>query len=197
MEQPQDTADAPPMLQFDSQAEWEAWLAENHATSEGVWLRFLKKKPGVKSLTYAEAIDVALCYGWIDSQSKGIDEQSWRQRFTPRKAKSKWSKVNREKVARLIAEGRMQSAGLAAIEAAKADGRWDAAYDSPANATVPPDLQAELDRNTAASAFFATLDSRNRYAILHRIQTAKQPATRAKRIRQYVEMLERQEKIYA
>ncbi len=196
MEIPRDAAGEALTVQFDRSEEWEAWLAEHHATSDGVWLRLAKKKPGVKSLTYEEAIVGALCYGWIDSQSKGLDEQSWLQRFTPRRAKSKWSKVNRERVARLIAAGRMQPAGLAAIAAAQADGRWDAAFDSPKNATVPPDLQAALDANAAASAFFATLDGRNRYAILHRIETVKQATTRAKRIHQYVEMLARQEKIY-
>lgn len=196
MEIPRDAAGEALTVQFDRVEEWEAWLAEHHATSTGVWLRLAKKKPGVQSLTLAEAQDVALCYGWVDSQAKGYDEESWALRFTPRRAKSKWSKVNRERVARLIAAGRMQPAGLAAITAAQADGRWDAAYDSPKNATVPPDLQAALDASPAASAFFATLDSRNRYAILHRIATVKQAATRAKRIRQYVEMLARQEKIH-
>ena len=185
-----------PVVQFDRPEDWDAWLSANAATSPGVWLRLIKKAFDSQALTYTEALDVALCHGWIDAQKKSYDEQSWVQRFTPRTARSKWSKINRDRVTRLIADGRMQPSGLREIEAAQADGRWDAAYDSPKNMTVPDDLQAELDSNQVAQAFFATLDSRNRYAILYRIQTAKKPETRAKRIRQFVAMLENHEQVY-
>lgn len=184
------------ILSFTNQQEWADWLAEHHASAAGVWVKLARKGSGLPSVSRDEALDLALCYGWIDSQGKSYDEQYWLQKFTPRTAKSKWSKINRVKVEQLIAEGRMQPAGFAAIEAAKAEGRWDAAYDSPRTATVPPDLQEALDQNPAAAAFFATLNSANRYAILHRIQTAKKAETRAKRIQQFVEMLERNEKIY-
>jgi uncharacterized protein YdeI (YjbR/CyaY-like superfamily) len=176
--------------------DWATWLDENHASSPGIWLRLAKKASGIQSITYAEALDVALCYGWIDGQKKSYDESSWLQKFTPRGAKSIWSKVNREKALSLIESGRMRPAGLAAIESARRDGRWDAAYDSQSVAGVPDDLQAELDRNPAAKAFFATLNSRNRYAILFRIQTAKKAETRAKRIQEFVGMLERHEMLY-
>lgn len=185
-----------PVLCFANQEAWADWLAEHHASAAGVWVKLARKGSGLPSVSRDEALDLALCYGWIDSQGKSYDEQYWLQKFTPRTAKSKWSKINRVKVEQLIAEGRMQPAGFAAIEAAKAEGRWDAAYDSPRTATVPPDLQEALDQNPAAAAFFATLNSANRYAILHRIQTAKKAETRAKRIQQFVEMLERNEKIY-
>ena len=185
-----------PVVQFDRPEDWDAWLSANAATSPGVWLRLIKKAFDSQALTYTEALDVALCHGWIDAQKKSYDEQSWVQRFTPRTTRSKWSKINRDRVTRLIADGRMQPSGLREVEAAQADGRWDAAYDSPKNMTVPDDLQAELDSNQVAQAFFATLDSRNRYAILYRIQTAKKPETRAKRIRQFVAMLENHEQVY-
>ncbi len=185
-----------PVVQFDRPEDWDVWLCANSATSPGVWLRLIKKAFDSQALTYTEALDVALCHGWIDAQKKSYDEQSWVQRFTPRTTRSKWSKINRDRVTRLIADGRMQPSGLREVEAAQADGRWDAAYDSPKNMTVPDDLQAELDSNQVAQAFFATLDSRNRYAILYRIQTAKKPETRAKRIRQFVAMLENHEQVY-
>jgi uncharacterized protein YdeI (YjbR/CyaY-like superfamily) len=147
-------------------------------------------------VSYAEALDIALCYGWIDGQKKSYDESSWLQKWTPRGLKSIWSKVNREKIQQLTERGRMQPAGIAAVEAAKQDGRWDAAYDSPSQATVPDDFQAALDRHPQASAFFATLNSQNRYGILWRIQTAKKRETRAKRIQQFIELLERHETLY-
>lgn len=147
-------------------------------------------------MTYAEALDVALCNGWIDSQKKGYDDASWLQKFTPRGAKSIWSKVNREKALALIESGRMKPAGLAAVESAQRDGRWDAAYDSSSTATVPDDLQAALDGNSRAKAFFATLNSANRYAVLFRVQTARKAETRARRIEQLVGMLERHETIH-
>ncbi len=186
-----------PILLFASPQEWEAWLLEHHTASSGVWLRHAKKASGLQSVSYAEALDVALCYGWIDGQKKSYDESSWLQKWTPRGAKSIWSKVNREKIQQLINQDRIQPAGIAAVEAAKRDGRWDAAYDSPSQATVPDDFQAALDSNPTANAFFATLNKQNRYAILWRIQTAKKAETRAKRIQQFIEMLEQHETLYA
>jgi uncharacterized protein YdeI (YjbR/CyaY-like superfamily) len=185
-----------PTLAFADQAAWEAWLDQNHAQSGGIWLKLAKRASGEASITYAEALEIALCYGWIDGQKKGLDDAAWLQKFTPRRPKSIWSKVNREKAEQLIASGHMRPAGLAAVEQARADGRWEAAYDSSSNATTPEDLQAALDANERARAFFATLDSRNRYAILFRVQTARKPETRARRIQQFVEMLERGEKLY-
>lgn len=182
---------------FSRQQEWHEWLEKHHATSDGVWLRLAKKGSSLQSLSYAEALESALCYGWIDAQKKAESDQAWLQRFTPRRAKSIWSKVNREKATALIAAGRMQPAGLAQVERAKRDGRWESAYDSPATAEVPDDLQAALRLNKAAAAFFHTLDKANRYAILWRIQTAKKAETRARRIRQFVEMLAHHEKIHS
>jgi uncharacterized protein YdeI (YjbR/CyaY-like superfamily) len=184
-----------PML-FESQAAWAAWLAAQCANSTGVWLRLAKQASGKRSVSYAEALDVALCYGWIDGQKKGDGEQHWLQRFTPRSAKSLWSKINREKALNLIQEGRMEAAGFAEIERAKSDGRWKAAYDSSSTAAVPSDLQAALDANKRAKAFFAKLDARNRYAVLFRLQTAKKPETRTKRLQQFIEMLSRHEKLH-
>jgi len=178
-----------PIIPFASREAWEAWLEEQHAVSQGVWLKIAKKGSGIESVTFAEALDVALCYGWIDSQADKFDGDFWLQRFTPRKPRSKWSQVNREKVARLIEAGRMRPAGLREIERAKADGRWDAAYEPPSAATVPDDLRLELEKNEVAREFFETLDSTNRYAILYRIQDAKKPETRARRIAKYVAML--------
>lgn len=185
-----------PVLHFEQQRDWENWLEHNHATSPGVWLRLARKGSGMKSLSYAEALEVALCYGWIDGQKKRYDDASWLQKFTPRKAGSIWSKVNREKAEDLIRKGKMKPAGLKAIEKAKQNGTWDSAYDSPSRATVPDDFQEALDQNPRAKAFFATLDSRNRYAILFRIQTAKKPETRKQRIERFIGMLERHEKLY-
>jgi uncharacterized protein YdeI (YjbR/CyaY-like superfamily) len=185
-----------PVITFEQQKDWAAWLDKNHAISPGVWLKLAKKASGIASVNYDEALSVALCYGWIDGQNKIYDESSWLQKFTPRGAKSIWSKVNREKVQQLIESGHMKPAGLEAVERAKQDGRWDAAYDSQSRASVPSDFQAELDRNAKAKAFFATLNSTNRYAILFRIQTAKKAETRAKRIEQFIRMLENHEKIY-
>jgi len=185
-----------PVLLFADQQAWAAWLAENHATSSGLWLRLAKKAADLVSVSYAEALDVALCYGWIDGQKNSYDQDSWLQKFTPRGAKSIWSKINREKVAQLIERGLMQPTGLAAVESAKQDGRWEAAYDSARTMTVPEDFQAALDQNVAAAAFFATLNSTNRYAILWRIQTAKKAETRIRRIEQFIQMLENQETIH-
>jgi uncharacterized protein YdeI (YjbR/CyaY-like superfamily) len=181
---------------FASAAEWEAWLREHHATAPGVWIRFAKKGSGVQTVTYLEALHVALCFGWIDGQARGVDDASYVQRFTPRRARSIWSKRNRDFAIALIEAGRMQPAGLREVERAQADGRWDAAYDAPSTATVPDDLQAALDAHPAAAAFFATLNSQNRYAILHRVQTAKRPETRARRIEKLVTMLAAGETLY-
>lgn len=175
---------------------FEQWLSRNHAKAQGIRLQLAKKASGIRSINYAEALDVALCYGWIDGQSKSIDADWYSQKFTPRRARSMWSKRNRELVARLIREGRMQPAGQAEIDRAKADGRWDAAYDSPANATVPPDLAAALQKSPKAKRFFEALDRQNRYAILHRLATAKKPETRAKRLATFVEMLREGRKLH-
>lgn len=178
-----------PVLAFGSPQSWRDWLAANHQTSSGLWLKIAKKGAGTPTVSYAEAIDGALCYGWIDGQKGKLDDDYWLQRFTPRKSRSRWSKINREKAERLIAGGLMQPAGLREVEAARADGRWDAAYEGQATAAVPPDLARELDLNPVAKEFFATLSSANRYAILYRIQDAKRPQTRASRIAKYVAML--------
>jgi uncharacterized protein YdeI (YjbR/CyaY-like superfamily) len=185
-----------PIELFEDQDAWAAWLESNHADSPGLWLRHAKKASDLASVSYAEALDVALCYGWIDGQKKSYDASSWLQKWTPRGAKSIWSKINREKALKLIEQARIQPAGLAEVERAKQDGRWEAAYDSHSTATVPDDLQAALDSNAEAGAFFATLNSTNRYAILFRIQTAKKAETRAKRIREFIGMLERHEKLH-
>jgi uncharacterized protein YdeI (YjbR/CyaY-like superfamily) len=185
-----------PIKLFEDQAAWAAWLEQNHTKSPGLWLRHAKKASNLASVSYAEALDVALCYGWIDGQKKSYDDSSWLQKWTPRGAKSIWSKINREKVLRLIERGEMKLAGMTAVERAKQDGRWDAAYDSHSTATVPSDLQAALEANAEASAFFATLNSTNRYAILFRIQTAKKAETRAKRIEEFIGMLVRHEKLH-
>lgn len=185
-----------PILLFEHPRAWAEWLEAHHADAPGVWLRLAKKNAALRSISYAEALDEALCYGWIDSQKKGHDEHSWLQKFTPRGPRSIWSKINREKVQALTGAGRMRPAGLLAVRRAQEDGRWDAAYDSQKSATVPDDFQAELDRSPEAAAFFATLNGANRYAVLFRIQTAKKPETRAKRIATLVAMLERKEKIH-
>jgi uncharacterized protein YdeI (YjbR/CyaY-like superfamily) len=184
-----------PIILFATQEEFAAWLEENWA-SAGLWLRMAKKGTGIPSLDYAQALEVALAYGWIDGQKKSYDDSSWLQKFTPRGPKSIWSQINREKAQALIDSGRMQPSGLAAVETAQQDGRWQAAYASQSKMEVPPDLQAALDASPAAKEFFATLNSANRYAILFRVEQAKRPETRAKRIAQYVAMLERHEKIH-
>ena len=190
-----DASGGPPLL-FEDQETWSSWLRKNHATSSGLWLRIAKKGADVRSVSYLQAVDAALCFGWIDGQKKSDDEGYWLQRFTPRSENSIWSKINREKAIRLIELGQMNAAGLREVERAKRDGRWDGAYDSPSGATVPADFQAALNKTPRAKAFFATLDSRNKYAVLFRIQTAKKAETRAKRIKQFAEMLSRQEKIH-
>ena len=186
-----------PLLPFENKKRWTDWLAKQHDKSAGVWLKLSKKDSGIPSITYEEALDVALCYGWIDGQKKGFNDKFWLQKFTPRGAKSIWSKINTEKAERLITSGEMQPAGFKAIELAKQDGRWDAAYASQKNISVPQDFQAALDKNKKAKTFFGSLNSVNRYAILFRIHNAKKPETRAKRIQQFIEMLERGEKIHS
>jgi uncharacterized protein YdeI (YjbR/CyaY-like superfamily) len=185
-----------PILLFHTPRHWTAWLEKNHRKSQGLWLRLAKKDSELQSVTYAEALETALCYGWIDGQKLGESDEAWLQRFLPRTKKSIWSKINREKATALIADGRMKPAGLAAVEAAKKDGRWDAAYDSPKGATIPPDFQAALDANPPAQRFFTDLDGANRYAVLFRIQTVKKAETRTRKIREFIEMLARRERIH-
>jgi uncharacterized protein YdeI (YjbR/CyaY-like superfamily) len=185
-----------PIIAFASPAAWEAWLAEQHETSSGLWLKIAKKDAGVETVSYAEALEVALCYGWIDGQKDTFDGDYWLQRFTPRTPRSTWSKINREKAEQLLTQGRMQPAGLRAVEQAKADGRWDAAYDGQRAAGIPDDLRHALEQNPKAAEFFASLDSANRYAILYRLQEAKKPETRARRLERYVAMLNEQQKIH-
>jgi uncharacterized protein YdeI (YjbR/CyaY-like superfamily) len=181
---------------FKDKRDWAAWLDRNQATAMGLWLRIAKKTADIKSVTYAEALEIALCYGWIDGQKKACDELTWLQKFTPRGARSIWSAINREKAGELIRNGHMKPAGLKAIERAKENGQWAAAYDPQSKITLPEDFKAELDKNAEAEAFFATLNSVNRYAILFRLQTTKKPETRAKRLRQFIVMLERHEKLH-
>ncbi|HXR70322.1 YdeI/OmpD-associated family protein [Actinocrinis sp.] len=185
------------ILSFASAQLWASWLAEHHAdTPDGVWLKIAKKDSGIPTVTYAEALEEALCFGWIDGQKRSFDETWFLQGFTPRRARSRWSKVNTEKVLGLIESGRMQPAGLREIEAAKADGRWERAYERQSVAEVPPDLQAAFDSNPKAAEFFATLTGANRYAVLYRIHDAKRPQTRAARIEKFVEMLARGETLH-
>ncbi len=186
----------PPSLLFQSENDWSAWLDENHTTSPGTWLQISKKDSGIRSVSHAEALEVALCYGWIDGQRKKSSDEIWLQRFTPRGERSIWSKVNRAKALALIEAGRMQPAGIAAIERARKNGQWDSAYDAVAAAKIPDDLERELRNNKQAKAFFEQLSSQNRYAILFRLQTAKKPETRAKRLEKFVAMLARNETIY-
>jgi uncharacterized protein YdeI (YjbR/CyaY-like superfamily) len=185
-----------PILTFRNDASFEAWLRQQPPDAPGAWLKLAKKSAGEPGLTKREAIDAALCHGWIDGQLDRYDDTHWLVRFTPRKARSKWSQVNRKRAGELLAEGRMREAGLAQIEAARADGRWAAAYAPASRATVPADLQHALDANPAAAKFFATLKGANRYAILYRIASVKRPETRARKIAEYVAMLERGETIH-
>jgi uncharacterized protein YdeI (YjbR/CyaY-like superfamily) len=189
-------ADELPIVLFAGPPEFEAWLEENHASSQGLWLKIAKKGAAEASVTYAEALELALCFGWIDSQKRGHDETHFLQRFTPRRPRGRWSRINREKAEALIEGGKMRPAGMTEIEAAKADGRWEAAYEGQRTAQVPPDLQRELDANPAAKEFFTELDSANRYAIVYRLNDAKKPETRERRLRKFVAMLERGEKIH-
>jgi len=185
-----------PTLSFERPADWLAWLAAHHADTPGLWVKLGKQGAPTITITYAEAVEGALCYGWIDGQKKAFDAVASLQKFTPRGPQSLWSQINVGKVEALIAGGQIQPAGLAAVEAAKKNGRWAAAYPSARHATMPPDFQAELDRHPEAQAFFDTLNSTNRYAILFRLTTAKKAETRARRLQQFIQMLIRNEKIY-
>ena len=189
-------ANSLPIISFETQQDWERWLAERHTNTEGIWLKIAKKETGTPSVSYSEALESALCYGWIDGQKATFDDKYWLQKFTPRRPKSIWSKVNCDKATALMAEGRMQPAGIRQLELAKADGRWDQAYESQSKITIPADFQSELDKNQKAKDFFSTLDSINRYAILFRIQTAKKPETRSARIQKFIEMLSKNQRIH-
>ncbi len=185
-----------PIIPFASDKELEQWYQENGATCDGLWIKIAKKESGIESINHPQALDVALCYGWIDGQRLKFDDQYFLQKFTPRRSKSPWSKVNQDKVAALIDAGRMREGGLKEIERAKADGRWEAAYESQSKMGVPEDLQVALNQNPAAQAFFDTLNSVNRYAILYRITTAKKAETRQKRLEKFIAMLNEGKKIY-
>ncbi|HEY3830604.1 MAG TPA: YdeI/OmpD-associated family protein [Solirubrobacteraceae bacterium] len=185
-----------PVISFAHAGDWERWLQEHHEGASGLWLKLAKKDAQIASVTYAQALELALCFGWIDGQKGAYDESWWLQRFTPRGPRSRWSRINREKAQELERTGRLRPAGLREIERARADGRWEAAYESQSRATVPEDLQRELDRDPAARAFFESLESHNRYAILYRLQDAKRPATRARRLQQFMEMLRAGEKLH-
>jgi uncharacterized protein YdeI (YjbR/CyaY-like superfamily) len=184
------------IIECPSTRDWERWLAKNHARADGVWLRFFKKHSQVASIDHAEALNAALCYGWIDGQIKKLDADSWLRKFTPRRPKSIWSKRNRELVERLMEAGKMTTAGLKEVQAAKADGRWDRAYDSPSKMTVPADFRKALSKNAEAKAFFASLNKANLYAITWRLQTAKKPETRRRRMQAIIEMLAKGEKFH-
>lgn len=186
----------PPVKSFATSEKWREWLVTNHQKSSGIWLRLYKKNSGKKTITYAEALDEALCFGWIDGQKKPYDALSYIQKFTPRRSRSMWSKRNREHVARLIKEKCMQPAGLREIEAAKKDGRWTAAYDSPKDMSVPEDFMKALKKDKKTYAFFKTLNKANTYAIAWRLQTAAKPETRARRMKNLLEMLSRSEKLH-
>jgi uncharacterized protein YdeI (YjbR/CyaY-like superfamily) len=185
-----------PILAFANARVWSEWLASQHASPRGIWLKIAKKGSSSASVTYAEALEVALVWGWIDGQKRGFDDDSWLQRFTPRGPKSIWSKINCQKATALIEAGKMKPSGLAEVARAKADGRWEAAYDSQSRATVPADLAKALAANPRAARFFETLESHNRYAVLFRVHTAKKPETRAARIEKFVAMLARHEKLH-
>jgi len=178
-----------PVRSFPDAEAWHEWLATGGATAAGVWLKTARKGAAEPTVSYREAVEVALCFGWIDGQKRPLDDHYWLQRFTPRKPGSRWSRINTQKAEALIAAGRMQPAGMREIEAARADGRWQRAYAGQRDAEVPADLRLALESNSAAAEFFATISRVNRYAILYRIQTAKRPETRARKIEQYVQML--------
>ena len=181
---------------FASALDWEEWLEENHAVSDGVWVKIAKKGTNIESVRYPEVLESALCFGWIDARREALDERYFLQRFTPRQSRSRWSRINCEKAEQLIAAGRMRPAGLAEVERAKADGRWEAAYEGQARISIPDDLLRELDRRPTAKAFFEQLSSQNRYAILYRLQDAKKPETRARRLATFVAMLEAGQSIH-
>jgi uncharacterized protein YdeI (YjbR/CyaY-like superfamily) len=185
-----------PVILFKTPGAWSQWLSRNGATSPGVWMRIAKKDTSLRTISYQEALELALCYGWIDGQKRSLDTESWLQKFTRRKARSIWSMVNRKKADELVRDGRMKKAGLAAIESAKANGRWDSAYDSHKHAKVPVDLELALKARPKAKQFFLSLNAQNRYAILFRLQTAKKPETRQRRLDKFMEMLEKHETLY-
>ncbi len=189
-------SDELPILPFADRDAWADWLHEHHAASPGVWLKIAKKASGIATVTHPEALEEALCYGWIDGQRAPLDESFFLQRFTPRRPRSKWSQVNRDKVTSLIAQNRMQPAGLAQIEAAKQDGRWDAAYAPQSSQEIPEDFERALEQNPKAHEFFKTLRGTRRYSFLYRIQDAKRPETRARRIEQFIHMLAKGETHY-
>ncbi len=188
--------DTLPTISFATQQDWEAWLNEHHTDTKGLWLKIAKKETGIPSVSYPEALESALCYGWIDGQKASCDDKYWLQKFTPRSPKSMWSKVNCDKATELIATARMQPAGLRQVQLARADGRWDLAYESQSKITIPDDFQRELDNNQQAKEFFNTLNSVNRYAILRRIQISKKPETRTARIQKFIDMLSKHQKLY-
>jgi uncharacterized protein YdeI (YjbR/CyaY-like superfamily) len=177
------------ILRCDSEHDWHGWLESHHAGSPGVWLKIAKQGSGQNTASYAQALEVAICFGWIDGRKRAFDDVFWLQRFTPRGPRSKWSQVNRQKAGALIAAGRMREAGHAQVQSAQADGRWDAAYEPQSRATVPDDLQLALDANPAAREFFATLTGGRRYAFLYRLHHVSKPAARARRIATYIELL--------
>ena len=185
-----------PTIPFKSPKSFETWLEKQHDKSTGIWMKIYKKDSGIKTITYAEALDVALCFGWIDGQKQAFDEESWLQKFCPRTAKSIWSKINIGHVERLIQTGKMQPAGLKAIESAKADGRWEKAYDSPSKMTIPDDFLKELSKNKMAETFFKSLNKTNLYAIGFQLQTAKKQETRDKRMKAIIEKLAKGEKFH-
>jgi len=185
-----------PILLFDTQQEWSTWLKENHKQPKGLWLKLAKTSSDKMSVRYAEALEEALRYGWIDGQKQAYNGEYWLQKFTPRNPKSVWSKVNVAKAEALITSGKMQPAGLAAVDLAKQDGRWSAAYDSPSTTTIPEDFQAALDANPKAKQFFETLNRANVYGFCWRIQTAKKPETRRARIEKFIEMLSQGKKLH-
>lgn len=188
--------DGLPTIFFASPAAWELWLSDNHAASEGVWVRIAKKDVDIASVRYPEVLESALCFGWIDGRRDALDARHFLQRFTPRRSRSRWLKINREKAEQLIAHDRMRPAGLVEVERAKADGRWAAAYAGQRNSTVPEDLQRELDARPEAKAFFASLSSQNRYAIVYRLGDAKKAERRARRLAKFIAMLEARETIH-
>jgi uncharacterized protein YdeI (YjbR/CyaY-like superfamily) len=188
--------DTLPIISFAYPKGWESWLHKRYSDSKGIWLKIARKESGIRSISYSEALEIALCYGWIDGQKRSLDDNYWLQKFTPRGPKSVWSKVNREKAEALIVQEKIKPAGLEQVRLAKEDGRWDRAYDSQSKITIPPDFQQELDKNPKAKEFFSTINSINRYAILMRIQTAKKPETRSSRIHRFVDMLAKHKTLY-
>lgn len=185
-----------PIIAFETPALWQKWLEKHHADVDGIWLRMYKKGTKIPSIDYAQALEGALCYGWIDGQKKSYDEKSWLQRFTPRRKKSAWSKINIGHIERLTKEGKMHPAGMAQVEAAKADGRWEKAYHSASTMEMPADFLKELKKDTKAYAFYQTLNKANLYAIFYRLTTAKKPETRAKRMTMLLEMLAEEKSIH-